>query len=351
MTETHVPYSVKNATRSRSRAGFWLVIIFLCLGIALSGFLNFILIGILASGDIGSSFSATKKNYGFQEKRLSGSGDTKVVRINVYGVITFSGSDSIFMKEEGMATRILKQIEVAEKDPDVKGILLVVDSPGGGVTASDIIYERLLTFKESEEDRKVIALFRDLAASGGYYIGVSADHIVAHRTTITGSIGVILSALNMAALGDKIGVQAVTITSGKNKDLLNPFKPVRTEQTNILQNTVNDLYERFVSVVARGRNMSAEVVRPLADGRIFTSPQAQELGLIDSIGYYDNAVEVMKEKLGVDEFTIVEYEKVHTFADLFSSRIAAAIELPVPPALRTSSRFQYLWEPALMVQP
>lgn len=335
--------------RRRSSLAYWLIIFVLTAGILISLFFNLLLGTLLFSQSIGSTRTPRVRRHGFEESIVDGRGKNKIVRINMFGIITFTGAESLFIQQEGLATHVIRQIEAAESDPYVKGILLVIDSPGGGVTASDMLYERLRRFKNTEDDRKVVALFRDVAASGGYYVGAAADHIVAHPTTITGSIGVMLSALNLSGLGDKIGVSAVTITSGQNKDLLNPFKPVQASHTNLLQQTVNDLYERFVTVVADSREMPLDDVRPLADGRIYTATQAKENNLIDSIGDYDSAIQILTDLIGVDECTVIEYKRSLSFFDIFSARIAAAIELPVPPVLRTaaSTRFMYLWEPSL----
>jgi protease-4 len=283
------------------------------------------------------------------EEYIEGGGRNKVVEIDVTGIISFQGESGLLFDEEDMATRVIHEIEQAGDDPRVVAILLMVDSPGGGVTASDIIYEKLVRFKSTGEgSRKVVALMRDLAASGGYYVSAAADKIVAHRTTITGSIGVLISMANFKGLGDKIGVKDVTIKSGRNKDMLNPLREVGTEETNILQAAVNDMYDRFVSVVARGRGMDAAKVREIADGRIYTATQALALNLVDEIGYREDAITQLKKVTGLTKLKIVKYKTTASFLDLLSSRVRqpAVVELPARWKAQWP-QFQYLWQPEL----
>jgi len=333
----------------RSTAGHWLAIIVLLLLLGVSVFANIVLVIVAAASSMVAGMEGSSASLKFNEERISGSGRKKVVQIEVIGVISFAGRQSMFITEEDMTTHILKQIEAAEKDPQVIGIVLLVDSPGGGVTASDVIYERLLRFKSSgDTPRKVVALMRDVAASGGYYVSAAADKIVAHRTTITGSIGVLISAMNFKGLGDKLGVRGVTIKSGANKDLLNPLREPTTAETNILQATVNDMYDRFVSVVARSRGLEEEQVRALADGRIYTATQALELDLIDEIGYEDDAVALLRKLTGVTEFRRIRYRRTRTLADILSARLQPSLELPLPERWRTETPLvQYLWQPEL----
>ncbi|MCX7847401.1 MAG: signal peptide peptidase SppA [bacterium] len=341
--------SLSTPPARRSTAGHWIAIFVLLLLLGISVLANIILVIIAATGAVVATGEGGLGSHKFVEERLGGKGRNKVVQIEVIGVISYAGRRSLFGFEEDMATQIVRQIEAAEKDPDVIGILLLVDSPGGGVTASDVIYDRLLRFKSSgERPRKVVTLMRDLAASGGYYVSVAADKIVAHRTTITGSIGVLISALNVRGLGEKLGIRDVTIKSGANKDLLNPFREPTAHETNILQATVNDLYDRFVSVVARSRGLEEAEVRELADGRIYTATQALEAHLIDEIGYEENALALMKQLTGVEEFRRIRYRRSRTLADILTARLQPLVDLPVPERWRAETPVvQYLWQPEL----
>ncbi len=341
--------ALPSAAPRRSSAGHWLAIVVLLLLLGVSMLANVVLLIATASSSMLAGIEGSSSSHKFSEELISGSGRKKVVQIDVMGVITFAGRQSMFYSEEDITTRVLKQIEAAEKDPHVIGILLLVDSPGGGVTASDVIYERLLRFKTSgDAPRKVVALMRDLAASGGYYISAAADKIIAHRTTITGSIGVLISSINFKGLGEKIGVRDVTIKSGANKDLLNPLREPTTAETNILQATVDDMYDRFVSVVARSRGMEEAAVRTLADGRIYTATQALELDLIDEIGYEDDAVKLLEKLTGVETFRRVRYRRTRTLSEILSSRLTPSFELAIPDRWRSETpAVQYLWQPEL----
>lgn len=343
------PSTPNPAAPRRSTTGHWLAIILLLCLLGVSVLANIVLLITVVASSVVAGIEGGTSSVKFNEERLRGSGRKKVVQIEVTGVISFAGRQSMFYTEEGMASQLLKQIEEAEKDPHVIGILLLVDSPGGGVTASDVIYERLLRFKAAgDSPRKVVALMRDLAASGGYYVSAAADKIVAHRTTITGSIGVLISAINFKGLGDKLGVRDVTIKSGANKDLLNPLREPTTSETNILQATVNDLYDRFVSVVARSRGLEEAKVRELADGRIYTATQALELELIDEIGYEQDALDLMKKLTGVEQFRLVRYRRTRSLSDILGATLRPAVALPLPERWRTETPLvQYLWQPEL----
>ena len=336
--------SQKNPQKKRSTLAHWIAIIIILALLGISALVNIVLFAALAAESFGAADSKSKYN----EEFIQGKGNKKVVCIEAYGVISFAKSSSGFFQEQGLATRIIKQIEQAEKDNDVVAILLIVDSPGGGVTASDIIYDKLTHFKNSKKGRKVVALLRDLAASGGYYISAASDKIVAHRTTVTGSIGVILSSINIKALGEKIGIKDVTIKSGKYKDILNPFRDASPEEITILQDVINDLYSRFVSIVATNRNMTISEVRKIANGSIYSAPRALSIGLIDQIGTFETAVNALKNLTGKNKLKFVKYKRNVTFFDLFSSKINLAPKINLPLPEHWSSRspaFQYLWQP------
>ena len=231
-------------------------------------------------------------------------------------------------------------IRTAMQDPAVKAIILVVNSPGGGITASDVIYNELLKFKKSDPSRKIVALFGDLAASGGYYVACAADRVVAHPTTITGSIGVLISTLNVKGLGEKIGIKDVTIASGENKDMLNPFKDLTETQQKLLQATVDEMYKRFVRIVAEGRHLSEDEVTKVADGRILTAPQALESKLIDRIGYWDDAMEETRHLLKVRAVKVVRYREPFSFS--FFMEAVQEIDITVEGLMSGRTRLMYI---------
>lgn len=182
--------------------------------------------------------------------------------------------------------RVLKALKTVE-DENYPALLLRIDSPGGTVGDSQEIYHALKRIRS--KGVKVIASFGNISASGGVYIGVGADHIVANPGTITGSIGVILRGNNLERLLDKIGVSFKTVKSGPYKDILAFDRESTPEEMQILQDLIDTSYQQFVMTVAEGRNLDAEVVRSFADGRVFTGQQALDLGLVDRLGTEEEA--------------------------------------------------------------
>ena len=235
---------------------------------------------------------------------LSGDGDeesARILKIRLRGVISESIEYSIFNPtEDTSAPSALRKIRAATKDDSIDGIYLDIDSPGGSVTMSDELHDALWRFRASDTNRFVFVHMGDLCCSGGYYTAAPATWIMARPTTLTGSIGVILGGINMAELARKIGIEDVTIASGDNKDLLNPLKPVNTNHVAILKRPISQLYDRFVSIVAKGRGLPVETVRTLADGRIFSAEDAVKEKLVDSIGHEEDAMEKIRELAGND---------------------------------------------------
>ena len=231
----------------------------------------------------------------------------------------FSPAQPVLPADE--ITDLSEKIKRARKDPSVKGMLLSIDSPGGGVTASDILYEKVRQFR-SETGRPVVASLMNVAASGGYYVACAADKIVAHRTTITGSIGVMIPLYNASALLKKIGISTETVSSGPFKDIASPWvekdEEQRKKERKILQSLIDEMYETFVEAVAEGRDMEVAKVRGLADGKIYTAEQALKHGLIDGIGYRDDALDVLKELAGIREAHVVKYERAVSLGEVVS---------------------------------
>jgi len=244
-----------------------------------------------------------------------GHGETKVVRIPLTGMILL-GVDTGLFGGVNPADLALRSIRRATLDPAVSALILEIDSGGGGITASDILHHELCRFREADPNRKIIVICGDVAASGAYYVALAADHIIAHPTTITGSLGVIIQTLNIRELGQFLGIRDVTIKSGENKDLLNPFSEVSTEQLALLQHVVDDMHARFKALIATSRSLDPATVDRLADGRIYTARQALDHQLIDDIGYWQDAVTATHELLGVPNATIYRYETAFSWREL-----------------------------------
>src|SRR5688572_15003585 len=217
-----------------------------------------------------------------------------VAVIRVEGLITSGEAGPFETGAVAAADTLVEQIEEAQADPDVKSILLYVNSPGGGVTASDVIYNAL-----TKVDKPIVVLMGDLAASGGYYISMASDWIIANPNTLTGSIGVISEFPNADALLDKVGVEFVVITSGPRKDFGSPYREMTEQERQYWQAIVDEAYSGFVAIVAEGRSLPVEQVLPLADGRVFTGRQALDAGLLDALGYEADALAKAAELGGI----------------------------------------------------
>ena len=260
----------------------------------------------------------------FKKVWLSGDGDedaAHVLKIRISGVMSSKIDRPVFgTVDDTSAPTALRKIKSAIDDESIRGLYLEIDTPGGGVTMADELHDAILRFRKSSDDRFVFVHMGDLCCSGGYYTAAGADWIMARPTTLTGSIGVIMSTFNIAELAQKIGVTDVTIASGENKDMLNPLKPVKPEHIKILEEPVKQLYERFVKIVAEGRNLPLEVVRQLADGRVFTADDALKHNLVDSIGHEDEAIEQIK-RLADGDVRIYGYRKKNGFMSILENSL------------------------------
>lgn len=271
-----------------------------------------------------------------------GSGGIKVARIPLDGVIMRAGEEGLFAARADMVENILTQVRAAERDTGMRAIILEVNSPGGGVTPSDEIYNALRKFRESRPDRRVVVFIRDLGASGAYYAAMAGDFIIAEPTAAVGSIGVIMQTMNFQGLSEKIGITDVTIKSGANKDMLNPFQPVNTNQVALLQKLIDDMQTRFSGIVAEARKLDPAVVPELFDGRIFSATEALNKGLIDGIGYWDEALARTAQLLDTGALRVIRYEPKRTF---FEQLIEGKSPVVLPGLKLRPPQFLYLWKP------
>ena len=332
--------------RRCSHVGFWISISILGVFLIFSMIVNMgLFVGLAAKSGTSIGGKAEDEFPTFTEKWSYGAGDVKAVRIAVEGAIFRESEESIFGIRYDRIEAILRQIRAAKNDEAVKAILLEVDSPGGDLTACDEIYKALQDFKQSAEGRKIIVFVRSMAASGGYYVSAPADWIIAEPTSIIGSIGVIMQTLNWKGLSDRIGLTDVTIKSGTNKDLLNPFRDVSPEQVAQLQVMIDSMYQQFFTIVETNRGIDAESLKAIADGRIFSADVALKHGLIDQIGYWDDAVAKASELLGE---TSVESCDTNAGRNSSSCCQKSSPRSACPaPACQTPPRprLMYLWRP------
>ncbi len=228
------------------------------------GFMGLMFIGVM-SGDSDFNISGLGGNIGVVE---------------VFGTIN-----------ESTGRRAIKELEEWADDNSIQAIVVHVNSPGGGVAISQEIYDTMNRIRE-ETDKPIVVSMASVAASGGYYIACAADRVVANPGTITGSIGVIFQFNTFEKLMDKVGIGTETIKSGLLKDVGNSSRSMTKKEELMLKSVVMDSYEQFIAVVAEGRGKDPEEIYPLADGSIYTGQQAYNLGLVDTLGGFKEAVEI-----------------------------------------------------------
>jgi len=253
----------------------------------------------------------------------------KVGIIEINGIITESKS-------------ILKSLKQFRKNSNIKAIVLRINSPGGGVGPSQEIYTEV---KRTRKVKKVVASMGGIAASGGYYVAAAADKIVANPGTITGSIGVLMEFTNIEELLKKIGLAPVIIKSGDYKDIGSPLRKMTPEERKLLQNFVNNVYDQFVAAIAESRNLPVEKVKAIADGRIFSGEEAKRLGLVDTLGNLEDAIELAAKLGGIKGEVSVVYASERRFSLLkfiFGSTLNEIINDLV---FQKYGLVGYLWQP------
>lgn len=247
-----------------------------------------------------------------EEKAIGGSGPARILLIDISGVIRDEDGTGLLGVETRMNTlaRIKEELTRAEKDDSIKAVVLRINSPGGAVTTCDIINHEIGVFK-ARKKIPVVAELMDVAASGGYYVAVAADSIVAHPTTVTGSIGVVAYSVNAGGLMEKLGISNQTIKSGDKKDIGSPLRQMTDEERAILSSIIDDMHQRFLNAIMQGRKnahaFELNELKAIADGRVYTANQALGLKLIDSIGYLDDAVGLARKLAGVKDATLIAY--------------------------------------------
>jgi protease-4 len=290
-----------------------------------------------------------------QETVVSGKSGPKLLMIELTGVISEEDEEGSFglSSHESAIARLREQLERAREDEEVRGVLLRIHSPGGTVTASDILYHELARFK-AETKRPILAICMGVCASGAYYAAMASDRVLAHPTSVVGSIGVIFSGLSLAGLMEKWGVEDQTITSGAFKDTGSILRRMRPDERAQIQSVIDDMYARFLEVVGKGRPaLDAATVKRLADGRVYSAKQAQAAGLVDGLAYLPDAVTELAQRAGLTEARVVVYHRAREWREnLYSAssvpeprldaRGASALGAALP-----EPTFLYLWSPGL----
>jgi protease IV len=290
----------------------------------------------------------------YQEQTLSGSGSGKILLLSVDGLISEHSKMSFLRTRPSTVEEVAAQLKLARKDKSIRAVLLKVDSPGGTTSASDIIYHELMTYK-AETGAKVVVAMMGLAASGGYYVSLPADYIVALPTTITGSVGVVFLQPRVAGLLEKIGVDVDVSKSGVNKDMGSPFRAPTPEEKQLTEDMVKAQAARFLDLVQEHRKLAPAALRLVSTARVFTAAQAKDLGLIDSVGYLEDALAKAASLAGLPpDARVVAYRSRPTpnatyyqpGAETLGSR-AALVDFGLGGLLPPHAGLYSLWTPGL----
>lgn len=325
----------KNNNKELSSIKFWLVLLCIVFSCSMLSGIYLIINPVDNTPQLVEEEDGDKQSIKFFKKSNSKEG---AVVVNIRGEISESSDGSAFSSKQNASSIARRIRELADKK-EVKALLLDINSPGGTVAAVQDIYNALNYFREQK--KPVVALMRDVAASGGFYIAMAADKVVAQPGTMTGSIGVIMQTTNAQELLKKIGVDFNAVKSGQNKDIGAIYKELTPEQKLLLQEMIDETYQQFFEAVRKGRpSMDVNTLRVYADGRVFTGAKAQTLGFIDALGGEEKAKEYLSELTGIKDIKILN-QKSKFMEDIFlpfsnlaeSSAALKQIAKPQTPAL------------------
>ena len=314
-----------------------------------------LVLALLTAGCSVLSIDLSPRIRPLEEETVEGTGDAKILLMELSGFLSDESPSSLLNITSPPArvpllVRVREELKKASDDPKIKALVLRINTPGGTVTASDVIYRELELFKR---DKKipVVAVMMDVAASGGYYVALIADTIVAHPTSVTGSIGVVMLTFNAEGLMQKVGVAAQTVKSAERKDMGSPFRPMTPEERAIFQSVIDDLYRQFVAKVVQRRNLPETTARALGDGRVYTAEQARAARLIDRVGYMPDVIDIARQAAGVDTARVVVYHRPRAYRATYYAgptqeseaglSVAGALGALVGPG----PKFLYLWMP------
>ena len=296
----------------------------------------------------------------FQEQPLQeqviddqdGSSKRKIALIDIDGAITGRATGGFLSSVPNTVAEIKMRLQRAASDSNVKAVVLRISSPGGEVTACDLIYSEVMQLRENN-DLPVVACIMDQGASGGYYIACAANKIYAHPTSIVGSIGVILQSFDVSELLEKVGIAVSPVKSAEKKDINSIFRPQTEEERQLLQQLVDDMYGRFVDIVDKSReSLNREQVLALADGRVVSGVQAAESKLVDSIGYLQDAIDEAASLADIEDPRVIRYTRMaHSGSNIYTQlgspqpAAGAEIRLQWSPDAYPRSGLYYLWTP------
>jgi len=279
------------------------------------------------------------------------SAGNKIVIIEVEGMLLNAKTGGFLQAQENDVSLFAQQLKKAEKDPAVKAIVLRVNSPGGTVSASDLMYDEVKRFKKLT-NKPVVASGQDIVASGAYYVSCSADKIVVQPTSVIGSIGVIFNTFDLTGTMDKIGARTNVIKSGPLKDMGSPFKAMDDNERAVMQGMVNEYYGLFKSIVKSNRKLDDVTLAAVTDGRVFTGSRSVELHLADQAGLLPDAIQLAKDLSHSPGARVVLYKRPYGYS---GSIYAHSQEEPpkasvtefnlIAPRTFLPTGFYYLWNP------
>lgn len=285
------------------------------------------------------------------EQVLEGSGQGKVAYITLTGIVSDSPSQGLLRTRPSMVQETVSRLKLAEEDAEVKAVVLGIDSPGGSATASDVIYNEIMQFKK-RSNKKVVAVMLDVAASGGLYVALPAERILAHPTTLTGSVGAVFYQPKVHGLMDMLGVGVEVSKSGRNKDMGSPFRESTNEERELTLGIIKKLAGRFLMLTQQHRALTDEALMEVGTARVFTGPEAKQLGLVDEIGYLADGFAAAKQLAGLkpDAKVVVYRREAYPNDNPYNVQASAA---PWSPSLLGAdarwlmpprSGFMYLWD-------
>lgn len=304
---------------------------------------------VLVTGNELSPFG--RRAQPLREHVVSGEGRERILLIDISGEITDQPSSRFGVtSREGTVALVDATLREAGEDDRVRAVILRINSPGGAVTASDILYNRLRTFKQ-ERGIPLYAEIMDIGASGAYYAALAADQIIANPTAVVGSIGVIFQSVSVAGLLGKIGVSNQTVKTGAMKDIGSPLTSMTDEERRVIEALIGEMQERFVGLVRERRSaLTPEMERTMQDGRVFSAGQALAGGLIDDIDYLEGTIERAKRAAGLSTATVVQYRQPDEYASgIYSRSVDSPLQVNLlnlaAPERVVAPRFLYQWMP------
>lgn len=276
----------------------------------------------------------------------------KIAIIGVEGMLINARSGGLLQPTENVLSLFTQELNRAASDPQVKAVVLRVNSPGGTVSASDAMYQILQRFRK-RTGKPVVASAQEVAASGAYYLSCGADRIVAQPTTVVGSIGVIFETYNLSGTMGKLGIRPGAFKSAEHKDIGSPFRDPTVEEQQIMQGMVDEYYERFKGIVRRNRRIPDDATfAMITDGRVFSGERAVELGLVDRTGLLEDAIQLARELAHAPGAKVVAYKRPYGYGgSIYALNStpqpkADVLELKLPEAATLlPSGFYYLWKP------